>query len=649
MSWALPMWLWGLAGVLALAGLVIAMGRHHRQRLSSVFNGALLERVWPASVRRRRVVRDVLMLFGMTCLVLALAEPRFGKQLQEIKADGVDLVLVVDLSSSMNAQDIDPSRLERARRKILDLIEMLEGDRVGLVIYAGGAYPRMPLTHDYRALELLVRELDTRTFQAQGSALDEAIRQAKGLLDNSDSDAGSAILVLTDGEVHRPDDAVAAGREAASAGIAVFGLIIGKEAAPIPHGDGTWVTDPSTRQRAMSTPTVDVMTEIARVSGGAVVQSVPSNMDIQRLYVEEIRGRVRAAHNTTTQREAWTTAFHWPLGLGVMLLIASSWIGDGRRRGLLAVMLLAFSIVSSAPAHAQSVREADGLYRDGKFSEAADMLTELSLESPDDADLLHRLAAARYRAGDYPGAARAFSRQAELTQDPDAEFNAGNAWYQSGELDQAVDRYQRALEMDPEHPGATANQQLVASEIQQRRLQQQQQQQQGEQGDQSEDQQQGEQSEDQQQGDQSESQDQQGEQGEQQESDGEQQEQSEGQQQQQQGDQSEDQQPSDQQQQDGTSGESPEDDGTRGEEEGEDAQTKLEDVDGEDEQSEDQQGEGEGEETEDESEGDGSASGSAEDGQQGDMSAAQADRVLDGVEEGRPRVVVPGERGEKPW
>src|SRR5690606_13031593 len=122
-----------------------------------------------------------------------------------------------------------PSRLERARREILDLIEVLEGDRVGLVMFAGGAYPRMPLTLDYKALELIVRELDTRTFQAQGSALGLALREATSLLENQSGDAGRAILVLSDGEVHEPDDALAAAREAAAAGITVYGLVVGNE------------------------------------------------------------------------------------------------------------------------------------------------------------------------------------------------------------------------------------------------------------------------------------------------------------------------------------------------------------------------------------------------------------------------------------
>jgi Ca-activated chloride channel family protein len=647
----MPQWLWALLAVLALAGVLIGMGRVHAARLGSVFSGDLLERVWPRSVRVRRVVRDTLMLVGLALLVLALAEPRFGKRLQDLEAEGVDLVLVLDLSNSMNARDVDPSRLERARREILDLIEMLQGDRVGLVIYAGGAYPRMPLTLDYSALELLIRETDTRTFQAQGSALDAAIRSATELLQNTEGEAGKAILVVTDGEVHRPDDALVAAEEAAAAGASIFGLVIGSQAAPIPNADGTWVTDPATRQRAMSTPTTEVLTEMARISGGAVVQSVASNQDVARLYGEEIRGRVRSAVGRTVQREAWNTAFHWPLGVGAVLLLLSSWIGDGRSRGVLTALFLSLLLAPSA--QAQSVREADALMRDGQYERAVDMLTELSLERPDDADLFSRLGTARYRAGDYEGAARAFSRESELSGgDADAEFNAGNAWFQSGQLDRAMERYERAISADEAHEGANRNRELVAAEIQQRRVQQQQQQQQQQQG--------GEEGGEPQEGEQS-PQDQDGEQ-EGQQGQGQQDQEGQPDDQDQQGDQQGQEGQQGQQEQSGNPDEAQDaqasdgdeaqpDDGTREDEGDSDGQTKIEDVEGFEEEGEGE-GQGEGSESTDEaSDEDGSADGGegGEGGEEGDMDRAQAERVLDGVEEGRPRVVVPGEGGEKPW
>ena len=140
------------------------------------------------------------------------------------------MVLVLDLSSSMDARDVDPSRLERARREVSDLVGLLGGDRVGLVIYAGGAYPRMPLTKDHDALTMLVSEVSTQDFQIQGSALGEAIEESIQLLTNDDtSTAGRAILVLSDGEVHNIQSVLEAAQNAAEARIQIYGLQIGTE------------------------------------------------------------------------------------------------------------------------------------------------------------------------------------------------------------------------------------------------------------------------------------------------------------------------------------------------------------------------------------------------------------------------------------
>ena len=175
--WSQPAYLFALVVVPVVCLWVGAWGIRHRRILSTVFIGDVLERVFPKSVRFRRLTRAVLLLLALALVVFALAEPRYGKRVHLFAQKGVDMVLVLDLSSSMEAQDVDPSRIERARREVLDLVELLGSDRVGLVIYAGGAYPRMPLTQDHNALTMLVSEASTRDFQIQGSALGQAVHR----------------------------------------------------------------------------------------------------------------------------------------------------------------------------------------------------------------------------------------------------------------------------------------------------------------------------------------------------------------------------------------------------------------------------------------------------------------------------------------
>jgi len=634
--------MWALLGVAALAGLVWVSGRVHWRRVARLFHGELLERVLPASVRVRRVSRDVLVLLGLGCLVVALAEPLYGKEVREIKRKGVDIVLAVDLSRSMDAQDVDPSRLERARREILDLIGILEGDRVGLVIYAGGAYPRMPLTQDYDALQMLVEELDTDVFRAQGSEMGEGIRMATKLLTGGEShNAGKAIIVLSDGEAHDPGDAVEAAKEAAAEGIRVYTLGIGEEPAPIPLEVGGWVT--SGGKTVLTEPNPKLLRDVARVSGGAYVHSVASAQDMESLYRDEIRKTLRAGEFGSKEQETWKSGFQWPLGLGLLLLLLSAWVGDGRRRwgGVAAVLLVALVLPGSALA--STLAEGDTLYRDGQYVKAERVFTELSMERPTDPDVFRRLGAARYRMGDPEGAARAWETEARLRgrgAGTRAIYDSGNAEYQAGRLEEAIRRYDQVLNTDPDFPAARRNVDLALEELRKRREEveppleppsgsSEEQQQQGQEGQQQ----------------QGQGQQQQGEEGKQDPS-------QQGGAQQQEG--SSEESASGQSQEgeaQGAKGES-ESEQEGGEPEGADAEGSRETAgnNGQERGTDEESGteDLEGLETGDER----GTPGQPFDGNwenDGPVTAAQAERLLEGVEEGRPRIRIPGQKEGKPW
>ncbi|MBW1877373.1 MAG: VWA domain-containing protein [Deltaproteobacteria bacterium] len=471
MSWGALSWMWALVAVAVLAVVAYASGRLHWRRLGRLFRGELLDRVLPYSVRVRRVSRDLLALAGLGCLVVALAEPLYGKEVRELKRKGVDIVIAVDLSRSMDARDVDPSRLERARREILDLIGMIESDRVGLVIFAGGAYPRMPLTQDYDALMMVVDELDTDMFRAQGSALGEGIRMGSKLLLAGDSHkAGKAIIVLSDGESHDAGDAVAAASEVAAEGVRVYAMGIGVESAPIPLNVGGWVTIRG--KTVLTEPNPKLLRDVARASGGAYVHSVASAQDMESLYRDEIRKTLRAVEVGSREQEAWKSGFQWPLGLGLVLLLLSAWVGDGRRPwgGVGAVLLVALAV--PGPAMAATLAEGDTLYRAERYVQAERVFTELSMERPTDPDVYRRLAATRYRMGDHEGAARAWDAEARLRGrglGTRAIYDSGNAHYQAGRLEEAIRRYDQVLNVDSDHLGAGQNKDLALRELRARR------------------------------------------------------------------------------------------------------------------------------------------------------------------------------------
>ncbi|HHO54208.1 MAG TPA: VWA domain-containing protein [Deltaproteobacteria bacterium] len=470
MSLAEPGWLWMLPLVGLLALILVVSGALHRRRLRAFFARELMTKILPKGVRWRRIARDVFALVGLALLLVALAEPRLDKQIRTVQATGTDLVLLLDLSRSMDARDVDPSRLERARREIRDLGRLVAGDRVGLVVFAGGAYPRLPLTQDFTAVDLVVSEADTESFESQGSDLASAIFVALELLSRAQEQAGQAIVVLSDGEVHDGDRAREAAEQARAQGVPVYVMGIGLDPSPIPLPNGQLLK--YNGQRAITTPDFEILEEVARITGGAFVISNASDRDMQGLYTE-IRRNVQAVERGIHQRETWRTAYQWPLSVAAVLLLLSAWLGDGRRLWGTALALLALSGAGSAPARANPLSDADAHYRSGSYDEAVEQLTELSLERPDDPEIFERLGAARYRASDWEGAARAFDQAARLRRTPvEALFNSGNAHYRSGRLEQALQRYDQLLQEDPEHSGAQRNRDLVAREIEERRRQQ---------------------------------------------------------------------------------------------------------------------------------------------------------------------------------
>lgn len=470
MNWASQLWLLMWIPVGLLAAVVVGMGWLHHRRLKAAFGELLFEQVLPTSVRVRRGISAVSVVLGLFLVVVALAEPRFDKQIRTVRASGVDLVLVLDLSHSMDAKDVEPSRLERARREITDLFRVLQGDRVGLVVFAGGAWPRLPLTEDLAAVELVLDEADTSTFDAQGSALGDAIRAGVDLVTRSDNGAGRALLVLSDGEIHEGDDALGAAQAAADAGVTIYAMGIGEEPAPIPVKNG-WLE--WNGEKVLTTPNPELLQEVARTTGGAYVKSVASPKDVVGLYEGEMRRKLKSVTRDAAQREVWRSAYQWPLGVGLLLLLGAAWLGDGRRAlGAAAAALLAV-LAFSGEAVAADLDQADELYRSGRYSEAADQLTELSLRDPKNRGLYDRLGAARYRAGDFEGAARAWDTAAELSGGTDTKslYNAGNAHWRAGRLEEAADRFSDVLGQQPLHPEAQQNAEILAKELEARRNQ----------------------------------------------------------------------------------------------------------------------------------------------------------------------------------
>ena len=234
---ASPEWLLALLLVPALAAGIWFSARRRKALLAQFGESDLVSRLTDSVSGRARRVKALLQVVALTLLVLAMARPQFGSRIETVRRRGQDVVVAVDLSRSMLAEDVTPNRLDRARLSILRLIGQLDGDRIGLVAFAGDAFVQSPLTTDYTAAAMFLNALEPGMMPIQGTDLGEALRVSLDALDQGAREDRVLVLV-TDGEDHEGavDEQI---RRAVDSGVAIHSVGIGStEGVPIPD-DGT--------------------------------------------------------------------------------------------------------------------------------------------------------------------------------------------------------------------------------------------------------------------------------------------------------------------------------------------------------------------------------------------------------------------------
>ena len=439
--WALP-----------VVALLLLLGLRRRRALVARL-GPLVGRDVGQRANRRHRTRLIAMWVGLGLVVVSLAQPRWGYRWQELKREGLSIVVVLDTSSSMAAEDVSPSRMDRAKREILDLTELLAGDRLGLVLFAGGAYPRMPLTLDYNAIRRVVKQADTTTLRSQGSDLGAALEAAGKLLGASGA-ADRAIIVVSDGE-DQLGKAPAVAEALADKGVHLYAIGVGTDdGAPIPEVGGGFKKDASGAV-VLSRLEESVLHQIASIGQGAYVRSVAGNGDMRAIYGDEIRGKLQTSEQAARRSRIWDERFQWPLGVGLFVLVIGFLARGPRRREAVvsaSLAMLVLALPARAAEEGQSIAE----------------LTEQQVSSPDDLGVAERLGAALFADGQYNRAEEVLSSVADRTTDAEARnrarYNAGLAAYRGGRLTEAVEDWQRLLQ-EGEHPAAAKNAQAVQQEI----------------------------------------------------------------------------------------------------------------------------------------------------------------------------------------
>lgn len=474
-----------------LAAIFVHAERKSTERLRDFVSARLLPRLAGTVNHFRRGLRFGLQLLALGLALVALAQPRWGYTFEETKRKGLDLIIAVDTSRSMLSNDVQPNRLERVKLATQDLINQLQGDRIGLIAFAGRAFVQAPLTIDYDAAAEAVRDLDTKTIPEGGTNISEAIALAERTYGKS-ATGNRALLIFTDGE-ELSGDAVKTAKTAADAGVRIFTVGVGTAEGsliPVPgDGGGNAFVKDSKGQVVKSKLDEKRLREVAEATGGFYLHLNGGPRTMQQLFTEGLT-KMQAAEIDVRSSRKPIERYEWPLGAAILALTMSILIGERKRvrvrarrpvrNGLLSTATAALFLVCLPSIFAS----APGLdsYRNGKFPDAYQQFQQTLQTHPQTkaADKLQfDSGAAAYKMKDYGKALETFS-QALLSPDTGLQskshYNLGNTLYERGETQKGDDKkladwqnalqhYEETLKLEPQNKEAKENYDYVKKKI----------------------------------------------------------------------------------------------------------------------------------------------------------------------------------------
>lgn len=324
--------LWFLFLLIPLAGVTFRYLQKRRQSLAAFAEARLLHKIAPALTQRRAVLKPVLMVIAIGVLIFGLTGPRFGavKETEEHKAS--DIVIALDVSRSMLAEDVRPNRLEKAKQAISTLFRKLKGDRVALVVFAGKAYIQLPLTNDYGAGEMFLDAVNTDMIPVQGTALGAAIEKSLSCFPKDEQDPpGRSIILITDGENHE-DNPMEQAELAKSEGTAIYTIGIGDaKGTPLPVYENNLVVGYKTDKSGstvVSKLNEKILTDIAGATGGIYVQGNNTIAALDRVLKEIDRAEKKS--KTSTRYTENENRYQFFVLFGIILLLAEYLVSERR-------------------------------------------------------------------------------------------------------------------------------------------------------------------------------------------------------------------------------------------------------------------------------------------------------------------------------
>ena len=301
--------------------------RIRRNRIRKFGDEKLVSQMMPSYSKSKVWVRLVLFSIGFFFFVIGLSRPQIGARLKEQEIKGAEIIIAIDVSNSMLAEDYSPNRLERAKLAVSRLVDKLRDDRIGLVIFAGTSFVQLPVTTDYVSAKMFLNSIDTGSIPIQGTALADAITTCIRSF-SAQSDKSRAIILITDGENHE-DDPVAAAKQAAEMGIKVFTIGVGSpEGKPIPM-NGELLKDKD-GEIVVSRLDEAVLQEIAAEGNGAYVRAGNSEFGLNPI-IDDLR-KLEDEKYSSVVFEAYDEQFMYFLAIALVFFVLEMLVGDRRSK-----------------------------------------------------------------------------------------------------------------------------------------------------------------------------------------------------------------------------------------------------------------------------------------------------------------------------
>lgn len=330
---ASPDYLYLLIIIPLFIGLHIYLSIRKKKKLALLGDAELIQRLMPMRSERRMQLKFYLSMFALLVCVILLARPQFGTKLESVKRKGVEVIVALDVSNSMMSRDVEPNRLEKSKRIITKLIDDMQDDKIGLIVFAGDAYTQIPITSDFISAKMFMPTISPSLVPVQGTSIGTAIDMAThSFAPQGKEKIGRSIIVITDGENHE-DDAVDAAKAATKEGINVCVIGVGSpQGAPIPiEGSSNYKTDKS--GNVVVTKLNEAMCqEIAKAGDGIYVRADNSN-NAQKLIQKHIDSMAKAEVETKMYSE-YSEQFQFFAALVFLILLVEVLILERKNKWL---------------------------------------------------------------------------------------------------------------------------------------------------------------------------------------------------------------------------------------------------------------------------------------------------------------------------